>query len=183
MKKSTKGYKKPSDGEFILRDGWYWPKNACNNGHISPRNYFGQCVQCVRDYRKSKGYFRNETDKKWREKNREKLNRERASYNATRNHITLLNASKVTARKRGVPHSITAEDIVIPNVCPVLGIYIVRQNGLRTDNSPSIDRIRPELGYVKGNVIVVSWRANRLKQDASIDELIKIYNFYKKILH
>lgn len=46
------------------------------------------------------------------------------------------------------------------------------------NNSPSLDRIRNELGYVRGNVIVISNRANRLKSDASIEELRDIASFY-----
>ncbi|WP_145960516.1 hypothetical protein [Novosphingobium meiothermophilum] len=45
-------------------------------------------------------------------------------------------------------------------------------------NSPSLDRIEPELGYVPGNTIVISNRANRLKSDATIDELRAIASFY-----
>jgi hypothetical protein len=39
------------------------------------------------------------------------------------------------------------------------------------DNLPTLDRVDPVCGYVPGNVWVISWRANRLKQDASLDEL------------
>lgn len=45
-------------------------------------------------------------------------------------------------------------------------------------NSPSLDRIEPDLGYVAGNAIVISNRANRLKSDATIDELRAIASFY-----
>lgn len=46
------------------------------------------------------------------------------------------------------------------------------------DNSPNLDRIVNALGYVKGNVIVVSARANRLKSDSTLDELRKLIEFY-----
>ena len=46
-----------------------------------------------------------------------------------------------------------------------------------TDNSPSIDRLIPELGYIKGNVNVISLRANIIKNNATKDELIKIANW------
>lgn len=60
----------------------------------------------------------------------------------------------------------------------MLGMPLVRNEGLRRDNSPTLDRIRNELGYVPGNVAVVSYRANRLKSDASLDELRAITKFY-----
>lgn len=70
------------------------------------------------------------------------------------------------------------QDVVVPLVCPVLGIPIEQDLTARTDNSPSIDRIDSSKGYIPGNVIVVSWRANRLKQDASVLEIKQLANFY-----
>jgi hypothetical protein len=60
--------------------------------------------------------------------------------------------------------------IVIPAVCPVLGIPIVLGEQ-RSENSPSLDRITPKLGYVPGNVRVISDKANRLKGDRTLGEL------------
>jgi hypothetical protein len=51
------------------------------------------------------------------------------------------------------------------------------------DNSPSLDRIVPEKGYVRDNVLVVSYRANRIKNDATISELQQIAAFYKTYGH
>lgn len=77
------------------------------------------------------------------------------------------------ARKRAasfnLPFDIEPSDIVVPSTCPVLGIPIA-PGGAR-DNTPSLDRIRPERGYVKGNVRVISFRANRIKSDATAEEL------------
>jgi hypothetical protein len=44
-----------------------------------------------------------------------------------------------------------------------------------------LDRLIPELGYVKGNIAVVSTRANTLKRDATPEELMKVARFYEKI--
>ena len=64
-----------------------------------------------------------------------------------------------------------SNDISIPNKCPVLGIAIdPAVKGKRTDNSPSIDRLVPELGYVKGNIHIMSWRANRIKNNGSLED-------------
>mgnify|MGYP006166398807 FL=1 len=37
-------------------------------------------------------------------------------------------------------------------------------------------------GYVKDNIIVVSMRANRIKSDATVDEIRKVADFYEKLL-
>ena len=64
--------------------------------------------------------------------------------------------------------------------CPVLGFKFE----LGLDNPPpthSIERIIPKKGYVKGNVIVISKRANLIKSDASSDELEKVATFFKNL--
>lgn len=78
---------------------------------------------------------------------------------------TLWSAAKYRARKEQLPFDIDEADIVIPQLCPVLGIPLLRQHGVHNDNSPSMDKIKPALGYVKGNVCVVSHLANRIKSN------------------
>ena len=59
-------------------------------------------------------------------------------------------------------------------VCPILGLELDYFTEVRTENSPSFDRIDPSKGYVKGNVQIVSWRANRIKNDGTAEEHEKI---------
>lgn len=99
-------------------------------------------------------------------------------YQAKRmNHLEhdILYRCRSRAKRLRIAFNLTLEDIVIPVVCPVLGIPIDRagtgQKGGRP-NSPSLDRIDPQAaGYTKGNVRIISNRANTLKCDASIAEL------------
>jgi hypothetical protein len=84
--------------------------------------------------------------------------------------LTIWQRAHRRAASRGVPFSITIQAIVIPRVCPVLGIPIVLGEQ-RSENSPSLDRITPKLGYVPGNVRVISDKANRLKGDRSLSRL------------
>ncbi len=87
----------------------------------------------------------------------------------------MLYAAKARAKKANVPFDITVEDIgPLPMYCPVLGIKMQTNLGSPKDNSPSLDRIKPALGYVKGNIAVMSWRANRLKSDSTADELERV---------
>jgi hypothetical protein len=73
----------------------------------------------------------------------------------------------------------------IPDFCPVLGIEIKRNVKSKTnkqgpsDNSPSLDRIDTSKGYIKGNIRIISNRANRIKSDATFEEIEKIYNDLK----
>lgn len=85
-----------------------------------------------------------------------------------RGHIsTLVSSAKQRARKEGLPFALTTADISIPELCPLLGVKMVRGGPY----APSIDKIIPSLGYVPGNVMVVSWRANTLKGNATLAEL------------
>ena len=79
--------------------------------------------------------------------------------------------AKKRAKKKGIKFDLSPTEIpIIPELCPVLGIPI-RITGELTDNSPSIDRIDNTKGYVKDNIRIISHRANRLKADATIEEL------------
>ena len=95
----------------------------------------------------------------------------------------LLTRIKGRAEKAGLDFNLELDDIVIPERCPILDIPIVWGNfsgkAHPTDNSPSVDRIVPQKGYVKGNIVVVSQRANRIKNDSTIEELRKICSFYE----
>lgn len=90
----------------------------------------------------------------------------------------LFKGARLRAEERGIAFSITLEDVVVGSHCPVLGIKFEVLEGGR-DNSPSLDRIDNRFGYVPGNVVVVSNRANRLKSDASVEELETLVRFYK----
>jgi hypothetical protein len=86
---------------------------------------------------------------------------------------------RVSANK-GIPFDIEIHDILdVPNVCPILGIPMFN-GGPNCPNNPSLDKIRPELGYTKGNIQWVSFRANRIKCDATLEEVEKLYKWYKE---
>lgn len=92
----------------------------------------------------------------------------------------LIVSAKARAKRRGMPFELTIADITIPDVCPVLGIPIALSRGLSA-GSPSIDRINNALGYVPGNVRVISHRANALKRDMTYAEaLLLVQNWGAK---
>ena len=85
---------------------------------------------------------------------------------------TMWAEARKRAKKRGLAFDLKLRDIPdFPDVCPVLGIPIVVANGKALEGSPSLDRIRPKDGYIRGNIRVISWRANLLKSNASLEEL------------
>lgn len=136
--------------------------NTCKRGHAAKRNARGQCPECVKVWdaafkARSPDYHESYL-KKYRAREAEKY---------------MLWAARERARKNGLACTITVDDIVSPEFCPLLGIKLERGAGVggHGPRSPSLDRIRPDLGYVPGNVWVISHRANTLKNDASLTEL------------
>lgn len=89
----------------------------------------------------------------------------------------MFHRAKQRARLKNIPFTITLTDIVIPTHCPILGLELVRNKGGKRalPNSPSLDRINPTLGYVPGNVRVISFRANTIKNDATKEEIYKVW--------
>lgn len=85
------------------------------------------------------------------------------------------------AKKSCIEFSIDESDIVLPEFCPIFGIKLQQGVGKQSNCSPSVDRIDPAKGYVKGNVVVVSNRANSIKREATIEELKKIVAFYENL--
>lgn len=89
-------------------------------------------------------------------------------------------SSKDSAKTRGFEHNIKVEDIIIPTHCPVLGLELKPKG--RDENSMTLDRIDTNKGYVKGNIAVISWKANKLKSNGTVEEFEKILSYMKKEL-
>ena len=94
----------------------------------------------------------------------------------------LLTVAKARAKKKGLDCNLEEQDIIIPAKCPVLGIQLKRNTGgkCNSPNSPTLDRIDNDKGYIKGNVQIISWRANKIKADACLAELHKIVAYMEK---
>src|SRR3990167_2542200 len=86
--------------------------------------------------------------------------------------ILLRNARK-RAKQVGIEFNLEISDIVIPEQCPYLKVPLTRIRGQgQQPNNASLDRIDSSKGYIKGNVQVISWQANKMKTDATKDELL-----------
>ena len=137
--------------------------------------------------------------KKWYQKNKEKVkqnNHQRYLENPAERKLyskkwrianpskKLLQGAAERAKKNNIEINITIEDIVIPEICPVLGIPLqINSGGKRAaSGSPSLDRIDSSKGYVKGNVQVISHRANAIKNDGTIEEHQKLIDYMKKFI-
>ncbi len=99
----------------------------------------------------------------------------------------LLSNARHRAKQRGEEFTIEELDLLpAPTHCPVFGfelIYAGFAKGVKHDpRLATLDRIDNSKGYVKGNVVIVSWRANNLKRDATLDELRRLVEFYAELM-
>ena len=106
-----------------------------------------------------------------------------STYDITDKDITQLwRHLRESAKERGIDFDLTPADITdigIPITCPVLGFPIYFHRGQAKDDSISFDRIDSSKGYTRDNLVIVSMRANKLKSDATLQEMERIVNFYK----
>ena len=115
----------------------------------------------LKDKSKTKEYLRA-----WKDKNREK---------------NLYQLAHHRAKLKGIEFNIEISDIIIPDVCPILGLPIKKSIDGNRDLSPSLDRIDNDKGYIKGNIQVISFKANAMKLTANKEELINFSNWVRKI--
>lgn len=109
--------------------------------------------------------------KRWREANRDAVLEQEKQRRKARVEYRLWHGARKRAIERGLPFTIALTDIKVPDVCPVLGLKLEVAEGKVRPNSPTLDRIIPSLGYVPGNIAVISQKANTMKSDAGVAEV------------
>jgi hypothetical protein len=128
---------------------------------------------------------RNAQTKEWRKNNPERsreIYQDSDERKKQKDPIKfLLRQTKSHAKSKGIEFNIESTDFVMPETCPVLGIPITPFAKRLAPGTPSFDRIDPHKGYIKGNVKIISYRANRLKCDCTdpaelhaVDDYIQI---------
>lgn len=128
-----------------------------------------QCCSCTKEYRRKNRDILNV-------KNKVRMREDR--LNNVKKYMII--DAKKRSKHKNIPFCITEENISIPDICPVLGIPIIQAVGQPTNNSPSLDRIIPSLGYVAENIRVISHRANTIKRDMTLEECTLLFEDFKK---
>ena len=121
--------------------------------------------------RRIKANLYPEYKEKLLEQKREEVRKHKAKY--------ILNRVKRKSLKYGYEFNLDLEDIVIPDICPILEVPLEMGTKANYEYSPSIDRIDNSKGYVKGNIQIISKKANSMKNCATYEELQK---FCKNVL-
>ena len=114
-----------------------------------------------------------------------RVSREKNKNNHSYRLRRLLEGARVRAKKNNLQCTLTLEELIdlypVDGECPVLNIPLFWGNGGKgnRNNSPSLDRIDPKGDYTKDNVCIISWRANMIKSDATLDEIEAVYYYMK----
>ena len=111
----------------------------------------------------------------------------RMAYAKKKPEVRALHGARARAKEKELPINIDIEYLrdIWPedDKCPALDIEFRQgNNGISLDSSPSLDRIVPELGYIKGNVQWISKLANQIMSSATPDQVIQVGNYFKKIM-
>lgn len=142
-------------------------------------------------YNERKDYYRS-YQKEWRKNNDNYVGGNKKDYINTKHGwiIYKLSSIRQSAKKRKIEVTITYEDLepLVVDYCPVTGLKLnyglLGSKNKILPESPSVDRINNDLGYIQGNIIIVSSLVNRIKTNLSINELPTILNniisFYEK---
>jgi hypothetical protein len=118
--------------------------------------YPDRCVKASTKWRKANQDHVNEVRRKWRDNNIVKA---------------LFLEARFRAKSRGMSFELSFEDLPpMGTHCPLLGHAFPPPQVRNTPYSPSIDRIDSRKGYVRGNVWIVGWRANLIKNDGTAEE-------------
>ena len=135
-----------------------------------------------------KEYWRNPEKYRARRKEEYKRNKKKYKKRYGSNVIYVkMHSAKQRAKKNNLPFNLIEQDIKdvwpIDNKCPALDIeFIIGGHDTKNYNSPSLDRIIPSKGYVKGNIQIVSALANGIMSNATPEQVIKVGQYFKKLI-
>lgn len=142
----------------------YFTGFACKYGHVGARWVLtAKCLSCRERL--------NELNRNWGIKDIETRKR------------NIVNRVKAQAKMKGILFDISVRDVEWNEYCPILDIplnYFTK--GGRQQNSVSLDRVNPDLGYVNGNVSVISLRANSIKSNLSLTQAKRLVDYIEKRL-
>ena len=146
---------------------------------IARKSHTGRMWCCKDCYETNPGISKNNFRKKFDSEFKTLIYTQKRE-SRLRNFIhSMWKAAKKRAKERGLDFNIEESDIVIPKICPILEVPLEFGTKNNYNYSPSLDRIDNTKGYIKGNIQVISKKANTMKNSATLQEL---QTFCKNIL-
>lgn len=137
----------------------------------------------AKQFRKEYPELAKEQDRVYREKYPETV--KRCSKNYKRKHkqkphspqYMMLANARARAKRENYPCSITMKDIIFPKFCPITNLELRFNKGKTAEDSYTLDKIIPELGYVPGNIRVISRKANRWKDNMTRENIQTLLDY------
>jgi hypothetical protein len=165
---------------------WY-SKNK-ENENVRRRKRYYKDLEKSRAYGRERSRKREATRGEHYQQYRKKYNQDNKEHHRVwqrlkrqeRLEVYLLSGARLRAKNKSVPFSIKVSDIVVPEYCPALGIKLQIGVGMAQKSSPTLDRFIPALGYVPGNVYVISKHANTIKNNATLEEVRMVAEWMAK---
>lgn len=169
----------------------YFTGKPCRKGHTTYRYTASAiCAECAHVRFKKVGVkapspeARAKTNAKWNASNKGKTAKQRWKEKDPKRAwaTSAVGGAKERAARAGIPYDLDKNFIksITPDVCPVFGTPFVFIGGKTTKpESPTIDRLYPERGYVKDNVIVISMKANAIKSSATASEIQRVADWLR----
>lgn len=169
----------------------YFTGYPCKHGHVAVRDVSDRSCYACKLIKAAKWKHLNpekhaEANVKWAKNNPDKVAlcvRRRKARDPKRHWVhTVWSNAKSRSMKNGIPFNITKQYVydLCGDKCPILGItFDFVGSGRMRRESPSLDKIHPELGYVEGNIAIISMKANGIKQDATWQDIQKVADWLK----
>ena len=151
-----------------LEAGRYFTGKPCMNGHVAQRYTSNHnCVECAKIHSLSKESVKRV--KKW--------------YAGLSDRERMLTWAKYRHKRYSdKPFDLVENDIEWPSRCPALGVELIYSSGNRTEpNRATLDRTDPSRGYEKGNVAVISRKANLIKNDGNSIEISSVARWLREL--
>lgn len=164
-------------------NGWkrYFNGIQCLNGHVAPRySKNAACVVCsaAAVLAHQKLMYCERADE-FRQMNRDKKLKNPLAY--------MLRGTRSRAKQRGIEFTITAADVRMAENCPCCSRKLQMRSGPAghgpLPSSPSLERIDGTKGYIPGNVVILCWRCNEIKRNATLAELKTIVSWLENAQH
>lgn len=142
----------------------FWRNSATKDGLAL------DCIEC------SKAHWKERITREQRDRYIERQKR----YDQVNIKDYLLRQARKRAKENGVECTLRARDIPdVPEKCPITHVKLVKNTGKWSHDSYSLDRKDPSKGYIPGNVAIISWKANSLKSNLTLEQVERLLKYMK----
>jgi hypothetical protein len=163
-------------------DGYGYRCKPCHSATVSAK--YHERLERSRKLRRERYHRNRESERasnaRSRKKNGHKWLATRRARHTANPAANMWSVARARAKREGLEFDLILSDVAIPDRCPVFGFPLVIGQGRPSKASPSLHRIDNSKGYTRGNVVVVSYKANTMKNDATLEQLRQLVAFYEK---